>query len=133
MALQGATDREIAEELGVDERTLYRWKHAHAEFRQALRLGKSAADDRVENALYRRAIGYSFDALKIMQHDGRVIVKPYVEHVPPDVGAIKLWLTNRRADRWRDKQTQEVTGEGGGPVQLERIERVIVDPEKRDA
>lgn len=126
MAQQGATDREIAEALGCHEATLYRWRHEHPEFREALRLGKDSCDDRVEAALYHRAIGYRFDAVKIMQSDGHVIVEPYVEHVPPDIGAIKLWLTNRRGDKWRDKQSQEHTGRDGGPI--ETIRREVIDP-----
>lgn len=29
---------------------------------------------------------------------------------------------------WKDKTEQELTGADGGPVQLERIERVVIDP-----
>lgn len=119
MAQEGATDREIAEALEIEERTLYRWRHAHPEFRQALILGKESADDRVESALYHRAIGYRHDAIKIMQYEGQVIVEPYVEHVPPDIGAIKMWLTNRRPDRWREKQTTEHSGPNGGAIRFE--------------
>jgi len=110
MCQQGATDREVAQRLEIAEGTLYRWRHEHPEFREALRLGKESADDRVEKALYNRAVGYSFDSIKIMQHDGEVIVEPYVEHVPPDVGAAKLWLTNRRGEKWRDKTSTELSG-----------------------
>ena len=118
LAQQGATDREIAEDLGIDVATYYRWRHSHPEFREAVRLGKEAADDRVEAALYHRAVGYRHDAIKIMQSGDRVIVEPYVEHVPPDIGAIKMWLVNRRGDKWRDKQATEVTGKDGSPVQV---------------
>lgn len=111
LAQQGATDREIAEALDVSERTLYRWKHEHPEFRQALQLGKDAADERVELSLYRRAVGYSFDAIKIMQYEGSPVVEPYVEHVPPDVNAIKLWLTNRKPEHWREKIDTHISGE----------------------
>jgi hypothetical protein len=111
MMQAGATDREVAEELGISERALYNYKHQHPEFLQALKLGKESADDRVELALYRRAVGYSHDSIKIMQYEGAVIVEPFVEHVPPDVGAAKLWLTNRRGDKWREKTEQKLTGD----------------------
>lgn len=118
LAQQGATDREIAEALDIAESTLYLWRHTHPEFLEALKLGKEAADDRVESALYHRAIGYRHDAIKIMQNSGQVIIEPYVEHVPPDIGAIKLWLTNRRPDRWREKQVTELTGKDGAALQV---------------
>ena len=111
MCQEGATDREVAERLGIADGTLYRWRHEHPEFREALRLGKESADDRVEKMLYNRAVGYSYDAIKIMQSDGEVLVEPYVEHVPPDIGAMKLWLTNRRPKDWREKVENHHTGE----------------------
>lgn len=99
----GATDREVAEFFEVTERTIYRWQHEHPEFCQALKVGKDVADDRVEKSLYRRAIGYSHDAVKIMQHQGTEVVIPYVEHTPPDVTACIFWLKNRRKGQWRDR------------------------------
>jgi hypothetical protein len=42
-----------------------------------------------------------------MQHSGKPITVDYVEHIPPDVGAIKLWLTNRAPADWREKQEHE--------------------------
>jgi len=112
-AVNGATDREIAELLGVTERTLYRWKHIYPEFCQSLEMGKEIPNKRVVQSLYRRAVGYSFDAVKIMAPGaGRrtPIIVPYVEHVPPDVGAAKLWLTNRDPENWREKSEVEHTG-----------------------
>lgn len=110
LAAQGATDREIAEAIEVSETTLYRWKHEHPEFRESLKLGKEAADERVEQSLYRRAVGYSHDSIKIMQYEGSPVIVPFVEHVPPDVGAAQFWLKNRKRDEWRDKQDIEHSG-----------------------
>ena len=30
-----------------------------------------------------------------------------VKQIPPDVGAIAIWLKNRRPDKWKDKPTTE--------------------------
>lgn len=103
LAELGATDREVADFFGVSEATLYRWQHTHRDFCEALKVGKEIADDRVEKSLYRRAIGYSHDAVKIMQFQGEEVVVPYVEHAPPDVTACIFWLKNRRKGAWRDK------------------------------
>ena len=105
-----ARDHLFEEALDVGESTFYVWCNKYPEFRESVRLGKDAADDRVERTLYRRAVGYSFDAIKIMQYEGQVVIEPYVEHVPPDVGAAKLWLTNRRGKDWREKQEHEHSG-----------------------
>jgi hypothetical protein len=47
LALLGATDREVAEFFEVNEVTVYRWQHEHAEFCKAL---KVAIGTKVENA-----------------------------------------------------------------------------------
>ncbi len=117
----GATDREVAEFFGVAERTLYRWQHEHPEFSRALKLGKDASDARVEKSLYRRAVGYSFDSVKILQYQGKGVVVPYEEHVPPDTTACMFWLRNRRRDEWCDKINHEHSGKDGGPIETNEV------------
>ena len=112
----GATDREIAETLEVSERTLNYWKGEHPELVEALKLGKEAADERVERALYHRAIGYKHDAVKMFQAGGEIISESYVEHYPPDTTAAIFWLKNRRPKEWRDKIQQELSGPDGGEL-----------------
>lgn len=112
LAQQGATDLEIADGLGVNVATYYRWRNLHPEFREATRLGKEACDERVERSLYQRAIGYSHEAVKIFMpaNAEHPVYAPYTEHFPPDTNAASLWLRNRKPDKWRDKQEIEHTG-----------------------
>ena len=35
---------------------------------------------------------------------------PHQEHLPPDVGAAKLWLSRRQPEKWRERQEVNVTG-----------------------
>lgn len=109
LAQLGATDREAAEFFEVAESTLYLWKHTQPEFSEALKVGKETADARVEQSLYRRALGYSHDAVKMHVVDGAVSLTPYTEHYAPDTTAAIFWLKNRRRDQWRDKQDLNVT------------------------
>src|SRR3546814_8617960 len=46
LATLGAIDREIGEFFGVTDRTIRNWRHRHAEFNDALQIGKDAADAR---------------------------------------------------------------------------------------
>ena len=117
----GATDFELAEFFGVDTRTIYRWKNSEPEFCQAVIVGKDKADDRVERALFNRAVGYTFESEKVFQFQGAIVRADTQEHVPPDAGAAMNWLKNRRADKWRDKLTTELTGKDGGPIQTEEV------------
>lgn len=106
----GATIRDVAEFFRVTERTVYNWSHEYPEFFQALKVGRDAANNRVIQSLYRRATGYSFDSVKIMQYEGSPIEVPYVEHVAPDVTACIFWLKNRMPDEWRDVKAVEHAG-----------------------
>jgi hypothetical protein len=107
LAELGATDREAAEFFEVAESTLYLWKHTRPEFSEALKVGKATADARVEQSLYRRALGYSHDAVKMHVAEGVVVSTPFVEHYPPDTTAAIFWLKNRKPADWRDKQDVE--------------------------
>lgn len=76
VAHAGATDREVAEFLKILERTVHRWKHLHPNFAEALVMGKQAADRRVEQSLYRKATGHSFDVEKIFHHEAWLPASP---------------------------------------------------------
>lgn len=112
----GATDAELADFFEVSDRTIYRWQSRHDEFCQALKAGKEFADERVERSLYHKAVGYSFDAEKVFQHQGEILRAPYREHIPPSDTAAIFWLKNRRKDDWRDKQHHEHTGKDETPL-----------------
>ena len=97
----GATDIEVADVLGISVRTFYRWCLLHDEFTAAVRVGKDAADDRVERALYQRAVGYEYVAEKIVTpKGGGPVAVPYNMHVPADVRAALHWLAIRRPRPW---------------------------------
>ena len=101
----GATDQELADFFEVDVRTIYRWKHDHDEFCQALKIGKDVADERVERSLYQKAIGYEQDEVKIFMPRGaeEPVYAPFRAKIAPDTTAAIFWLKNRRGADWRDK------------------------------
>jgi len=105
----GATDNDVAEALGVHTATLYRWRNEFPSFRESLKVGKAETDDRVEMALYRKAVGYTHEAVKIFQFQGQEVIVPYTEVVQPDTTAAIFWLKNRRPEQWR---ANPETGEG---------------------
>lgn len=134
LANLGATDREAAEFFDVTESTLYLWKHTHPEFSEALKVGKDQADARVEQSLYRRALGYTHDAMKIaVNADGKITEVPFVEHYAPDTTAAIFWLKNRKPGEWRDVKAQEVSGPGGGAITITEIKRTLVRPSNTDS
>ena len=72
-------------------------------FFESLKNGKMAADSRVAESLYQRAIGYVHPDVHITSFQGDVTITPIDKYYPPDTPAAKLWLINRQPDKWRDK------------------------------
>lgn len=109
----GATDQEMADFFKIDVRTIYRWKHDHEDFCQALKAGKDAADERVERSLYQRAIGYEQDEVKIFMPAGakKPVHASFRAKIAADTTAAIFWLKNRRRAEWRDKQDVEHSGD----------------------
>jgi hypothetical protein len=114
----GATDAELADFFGVSVRTINSWKARHVDFLQALKVGKTDADDRVERALYHRAVGYSHEVGKPMVVDKDVRIVTYTERMPPDATACIFWLKNRNPEEWRGKVVQEMTWASKKPSEM---------------
>lgn len=100
-ARDGLTDEQIAKNIGINRDTLYRWKKAYPDFSDALKRGKEVIDRQVENALLKRALGYTYD--EVTFEDG-VEVKRVRKQVVPDTTAQIFWLKNRKPEEWRDKR-----------------------------
>lgn len=60
-ARDGLTDEQIAHNMGISKATLYNYKRDHLDILEALKKGKEVVDTLVENALLKRALGYSFN------------------------------------------------------------------------
>lgn len=104
LAKLGATDVQMADIFGVTTSTFYLWRNTHPEFSEALKTGKEELDNRVEQSLFHRAMGFERDAVKIfLSKGGTPVTVPYREQVPPDTTACIFWLKNRRRAEWRDK------------------------------
>ncbi len=111
MLNKGATLSELAAAFGISDRTIWKWRAMYQEFDDAFGELGHEFDARIERTLAERAMGYSYQAVKIFQNKGIPVIIPYTEHVPPDVGAIKHWLAVRRPDKWRVKEEVEVSGD----------------------
>ena len=104
-ARDGLTDKQIAHNIGVNEATLNRWKSAHAPILQALKRGKEVIDREVENALLKRALGYSYNEVtqEPDEQGDLTITKIVTKQVAPDTTAQIFWLRNRKGMVWSNK------------------------------
>lgn len=102
-ARDGLTDEELAKRMGINVSTLYDWKNKFPEFSEALKINKEIADYEVENALRKRALGYSYEEVTEKYEGGYCVErKRTVKHVPADTTAQIFWLKNRQPEKWRN-------------------------------
>lgn len=106
-AKKGLTEAEMCDLLGVGVSTFAVYKLEHQELVETLKTGKQFADDLVEQALYKSAIGYYYEEEAVTNKGEVVSVKKYSK---PNITAQIFWLKNRRKDDWRDKQDIEHSG-----------------------
>ena len=78
-ARDGLTNEQIAKNIGIDERTLYRWKEKESLICHVLKRSREVVDFEVENALLKSAL------------EGNVTAQIF-------------WLKNRKKEQWREKQ-----------------------------
>ena len=119
-ARDGLSDKQIAKNIGISERSFTDWKTNHPSISAALKKGKAPVDIEVENALLKKALGFSVKVKKPIkvktkrQLQGKgTIEEEHIEYaeeevyVPPDTAAQIFWLKNRKPDKWRDKPAAE--------------------------
>ena len=104
----GLTNEQIANNIGINVKTLYDWKNKKSDICNALKKGKEVVDIEVENALLKKALGYTIMLRKQkVTKDGDVIDIEEEVHIPPDTTAQIFWLKNRKPKNWKDKQNSE--------------------------
>jgi predicted transcriptional regulator len=104
-ARNGLSNVDIANNLGITTETFYQYIKKYTDFSDALRKGKEITDFIVENALYKRAIGFEYNEIKTKYINGHLAEKTVIKKfIPPDVTAQAFWLKNRKPSDWREKQ-----------------------------
>ncbi len=107
----GATDKEVATLLDINEDTFHEWKKKHPKFSEFVKKCKTITDSDMEQSLRKRAMGCTTKETKVIRrfdkdkdsmelYEESEVVK---EHAP-DTKAIERWLFNRNPDRWKNKQ-----------------------------
>lgn len=104
----GGTLQQIAQNLGIHIDTLHEWRKKHTDFSDALRESTDYVNATVENAMLKRARGFTYTEVsqEYENIDGRMVKvksKRIRKRVLGDVDAQKFWLTNRQPAKWKSK------------------------------
>lgn len=109
----GAIDKDVADKLGITATSFRNYKTAFPVLREILEASGSIANQRVENALFARAIGMpaiEVEERPVVTKDAAgnkvagepVLIKRVTKRLAPDVTACIFWLKNRDPKRWAD-------------------------------
>lgn len=105
-ARRGLSDADIAKNLGISLDAYYRYQKQFPEFYEAIKRGKRPANIIVENALFKRCVGFEFEEPSTetyVDEKGKKHVKKKTttKYIIPDINAIRFWLINREPDLWK--------------------------------
>lgn len=108
-AKDGLSDKQIASNLGIAYSTFREYKKKYSALSAPLKEGKNCAVKQVENALFKKALGYDYEEvtkeLSTNEETGKQelkITKVVTKRVHPDTTAIIFYLKNRMSDKWRN-------------------------------
>ncbi len=119
----GNTPKEISEKIGISEQTFCGWIKRFPTLREIFSQEDNNIDRQVEQALLKRAIGYTQrEIVRQMNKDGVMEITKIVEkEVMPSTTAQIFWLKNRCGYEWDSKDGEEPDEEGGIVVLPPRI------------
>jgi len=142
-ARNGHLDKQICEALGISHQAFCKYKKLKDELREALKVNKEIADLRVEDSLYKRALGYQYEEIHTTVRAAKgnqpetVEIKKIKKTVLPDTTAQIFWLKNRKRLEWRDvwrKDEDADDSTDAKPVTLayDPTKRLTAEPEAPD-
>lgn len=112
-ARDGLNQEEMAKKIGVTRETFSQWRDRFPTIADTIKKNRDICDTEVENALFKRAKGFSINVRKAIKvRNGQSEHIEYVDeeiYFAPDPVAQIFWLKNRRKDLWRNYEQQEVT------------------------
>lgn len=94
------------EYIGISNTAFFgHWLKESDDLRKAVNNSRDVSNMSVEEALYKRAVGYDYWEEQWELVEGEVILtKKWKRHLPPDVKAILHWLFNKLPNEWRSVQ-----------------------------
>lgn len=117
------TQKEICAKVGIDEDTFIRWKNKYSDFADLIKRAEAKRVDKrlvqCSRSLEKLICGFTTEEERteyVNDGSGKATIRAqYVvkKEVPPNLGAIIHYQTNKDAKNWVNRQRMEVTGKDG--------------------
>lgn len=129
----GKNQRQCYEFFNVSRQTWHSWKKRFPVFLDALQESLDGNVKKVEDALLKRALGFSCTevtkTVEIVEKGKKKQSNKEVErHVIADVAAIKFFLVNRSPKDWQNIEKKEITGNDDSGLIPNKITVEFVEP-----
>lgn len=100
----GATEKQVYENLGIKKDAFYKYKKEKAEFNELLKKGRQNLVLELRGALVKKALGFTYTEKKTYTKKEEGKITEYNEETEkkalPDVAALNLCLKNYDLDNW---------------------------------
>lgn len=102
----GATEKQIADNLDIGYSTFNRHKAEKKELREVLKKGRESLVLQLRGALVKKGLGFNYvETTEIKERDENgemkiVRIETKMKYAPPDVAALNLCLKNYDGDNW---------------------------------
>ena len=142
-AMEGFSDAQIAEKLGIAVSTFYDYLNKYPEFAEALKNGKEPVNADLKMAMMKTAMGYFVDEeqtvtiLDVVTREPKSFRKTTTKRYVPPSATMQIFLAKcRMPDQYHDVNRYELTGKDGEPLSAGTIDSSkldinihVIDPE----
>ena len=110
MVSKRATQKEVAEFLGITEKTLIKLRKTHQRLDDAFEFGDEELKNNLIDAMYRRAVGFEYEETQTVIEETKTGQKKRITKFKkqslPDIAAIKYLLITKFGIEFNEKKTE---------------------------
>ena len=110
MVSKRATQRQIAEYLGITEKTIIKLRKTHQRLDDAFQFGDEELKQKLIDSIYRRAVGFEYEETQTVIEETKTGTKKritkYKKQSLPDITAIKYLLITKFGMEYNEKKAE---------------------------
>ena len=105
----GATDKEIAANLGVNAKVFCRYKAENSDLNELIKNGRQTAVQEIKAALFKRATGFMYQEKKtVVSEKNGLTIETYDKYAPPDPASAMILLKHWDKDSGWTQDPQQL-------------------------
>ena len=110
MVSKRATQRQVAEYLGITEKTIIKLRKVHPKLNEAFQYGDEELKQKLIDAVYQRAIGFEYEETQTVIEETKTgtmkRITKYKKQSLPDITAIKYLLITKFGIEYNEKKAE---------------------------